>query len=83
MAAGSLIAKTNLLIVSGTVKDDYSGRKLPGSVVVVYQDDVEIDRQEVDKNANYEYELPLGLATHSYEREGFTAKSGTRCYSYA
>ena len=75
LAAGSLIAQTNLLIVSGTVKDDDSGRKLPGSVVVVYQDDVEIDRQEVDKNASYEYELPLGFSyTFAYEREGFTAK---------
>ena len=75
LAAGSLIAQTNLLIVSGTVKDDDSGRKLPGSVVIVYQDDVEIDRQEVDKNASYEYELPLGFSyTFAYEREGFTAK---------
>ena len=75
LAAGSLIAQTNLLIVSGTVKDDDSGRKLPGSVVIVYQDDLEIDREEVDKNASYEYELPLGFSyTFVYEREGFTAK---------
>ena len=75
VAAGSLLAQTNLLLVSGTVKDDGSGRKLPGSVVIVYQDDVEINRMEVDKNASYEYELPLGFSyTFSYEREGFTAK---------
>ncbi|MBI49145.1 MAG: hypothetical protein CL850_02515 [Crocinitomicaceae bacterium] len=75
VAVGSLLSQTNLLIVSGTVKDDGSGRKLPGSVVVVYQDDVEISREEVDKNASYEYELPLGFSyTFAYEREGFTAK---------
>lgn len=75
LAAGSLIAQTNLLVVSGTVRDDDSGRKLPGSVVIVYQDDEEIDRKEVDKNASYEYELPLGFSyTFAYEREGFIAK---------
>jgi hypothetical protein len=75
LAAGSLLSQTNLLLVSGTVKDDGSGRKLPGSVVVVYQDDTEINRAEVDKNASYSFELPLGFSyTFMYERDGFTAK---------
>ncbi|MBM56013.1 MAG: hypothetical protein CMB32_05600 [Euryarchaeota archaeon] len=75
IAAGSILGQTSLLLVSGTVNDDGSGRKLPGTVVVVYQDDVELDRQEVDKNAGYEYELELGHNyTFSYEREGFTSK---------
>ena len=75
VAVGSFLAQTNLLMVSGTIKDDGSGRKLPGSVVIVFQDDVEINRQEVDKNASYEYELPLGHSyTFTFEREGFTAK---------
>jgi len=75
VAVGSMLAQTNLLMVSGTIKDDGSGRKLPGSVVIVFQDDVEINRQEVDKNASYEYELPLGHSyTFTFEREGFTAK---------
>ena len=75
VAVGSMLAQTNLLMVSGTIKDDGSGRKLPGSVVIVFQDDVEINRQEVDKNASYEYELPLGHSyTFSFERDGFTTK---------
>ncbi|MBM72224.1 MAG: hypothetical protein CL847_05525 [Crocinitomicaceae bacterium] len=75
VAVGSLLAQNNLIMLSGTIKDTDSGRKLPGSVVIVFQDDEEINRQEVDKNARYEYELPLGHKyTVSFERDGFTAK---------
>ena len=39
IATGSLLAQTDLIMISGTIKDDGSGRKLTGSVVVVYQTD--------------------------------------------
>ena len=75
IATGSLLAQTDLIMISGTIKDDGSGRKLPGSVVVVYQDGQKIDTQEVDRNAGYSFELVLGHEyTFSYEREGFTSK---------
>lgn len=75
IATGSFLSQTNLLLVSGSVKDDGSGRKLPGAVVIVYQDDTEIERAEVDNNSSYSFELPLGFSyTFAYEREGFTTK---------
>lgn len=74
-AANAMLAQTNLLLVSGAIKDDDSGRKLPGSVVTVFQDDVLFQTSEVDKNAKYSFELPLGFTyTFQYERDGFTAK---------
>lgn len=75
IATTAMLAQTNLLLVSGTIKDDDSGRKLPGSSVTVFQDDVVFKTAEVDKNAKYNFELPLGFTyTFQYEREGFTAK---------
>ena len=75
LATGGLLSQTNLLLVSGTIKDDDSGRKLPGSIVVVYQDGSELQRAEVDKNASYSFELPLGFTyIFEYQRESFATK---------
>ena len=64
-----------MLQVSGTIKDEDSGRKLPGCVVVVFQDGSEFDRLEVDNNAGYSFELPLRhLYTFQFVRDGFTSK---------
>lgn len=75
LASSAMLAQTGMLIVSGTIKDDGSGRKLPGAVVTVFQDDVVFKTSEVDKNAKYNFELPLGFTyTFEYERDGFTGK---------
>ena len=64
-----------MLQVAGTIKDEDSGRKLPGCVVVVFQDGTEFDRLEVDNNAGYSFELPLRhLYTFQFVRDGFTSK---------
>ena len=75
LASAGLLSQTNLLLVSGTIKDDDSGRKLLGSIVVVYQDGSELHRSEVDKNASYSFELPLGFTyLFEYQRDDFTTK---------
>ena len=64
-----------MLQVAGTIKDEDSGRKLPGCVVVVFQDGTEFDRLEVDNNAGYSFELPLRhLYTFQFVRDGFMFK---------
>jgi len=74
-AIGASLAQTDAILVSGTIKDEDSGRKLPGCEVVVYQDGVEFTRLEGDKNAGYLIELPLRHSyTFQYEREGFVSK---------
>ena len=76
VALGAVSAQTDsMLQVSGTIKDEDSGRKLPGCVVVVFQDGSEFDRLEVDNNAEYSFELPLRhLYTFQFVRDGFTSK---------
>tara|TARA_B110000444_G_scaffold200794_1_gene192402 strand:- start:622 stop:2502 length:1881 start_codon:yes stop_codon:yes gene_type:complete len=75
LATGGLLSQTNLLLVSGTIKDDDSGRKLPGSIVVVYQDGSELQRSESENNASYSFELPLGFTyIFEYQRESFATK---------
>ena len=76
VALGAVSAQTeSMLQVSGTIKDEDSGRKLPGCVVVVFQDDTEFDRLEVDNNAGYSFELPLRHRyTFQFVRDGFTSK---------
>ena len=76
VALGAVSAQTDsMLQVSGTIKDEDSGRKLPGCVVVVFQDGSEFDRLEVDNNAGYSFELPLRhLYTFQFVRDGFTSK---------
>jgi hypothetical protein len=76
VALGAVSAQTeSMLQVSGTIKDEDSGRKLPGCVVVVFQDGSEFDRLEVDNNAGYSFELPLRhLYTFQFVRDGFTSK---------
>ena len=75
-ALGAVSAQTeSMLQVSGTIKDEDSGRKLPGCVVVVFQDGSEFDRLEGDNNAGYSFELPLRhLYTFQFVRDGFTSK---------
>jgi hypothetical protein len=75
-ALGAVSAQTeSMLQVAGTIKDEDSGRKLPGCVVVVFQDGTELDRLEVDNNAGYSFELPLRhLYTFQFVRDGFTSK---------
>ena len=75
-ALGAVSAQTeSMLLVEGTIKDEDSGRKLPGCVVVVFQDGSEFDRLEVDNNAGYSFELPLRhLYTFQFVRDGFTSK---------
>ena len=76
VAIGAVSAQTeSMLLVEGTIKDEGSGRKLPGCVVVVFQDGSEFDRLEVDNNAGYSFELPLRhLYMFQFVREGFTSK---------
>ena len=76
VALGAVSAQTeSMLQVSGTIKDEDSGRKLPGCVVVVFQDGSEFDRLEGDNNAGYSFELPLRhLYTFQFVRDGFTSK---------
>jgi hypothetical protein len=76
MAISASLAQTDALLqVSGTIKDEGSGRKLPGCVIVVFQDGVEYDRLDGDKNARYSIELPIRHSyTFQYERDGFVAK---------
>ena len=76
VALGAVSAQTeSMLQVSGTIKDEDSGRKLPGCVVVVFQDGTEFDRLEGDNNAGYSFELPLRhLYTFQFVRDGFTSK---------
>ena len=76
VALGAVSAQTDAMLqVSGTIKDEDSGRKLPGCVVVVFQDGTEFDRLEGDNNAGYSFELPLRhLYTFQFNREGFVSK---------
>ncbi len=76
VALGAVSAQTESLFqVSGTIKDEDSGRKLPGCVVVVFQDGTELDRLEGDNNAGYSIDLPpLHLYTFQFVRYGFTSK---------
>ena len=76
VAIGAVSAQTeSMLLVEGTIKDEGSGRKLPGCVVVVFQDGSEFDRLEVDNNAGYSFELPLRhLYMFQFVRDGFTSK---------
>ena len=75
-AIGTFLAQTDAhLQVSGTIKDEDSGRKLPGCVIVIFQDGVEYDRLDGDKNAGYSIELPIPHSyTFRYERDGFVSK---------
>jgi hypothetical protein len=77
VALGAVSAQTESLFqVSGTIKDEDSGRKLPGCVVVVFQDGTELDRLEGDNNAGYSIELPpLHLYTFQFLRDGFMSKN--------
>ncbi|PCJ81267.1 MAG: hypothetical protein COA49_06025 [Bacteroidetes bacterium] len=76
IAIGGVLAQTDgMLLVSGTIKDEDSGRKLPGSVIVVFQDGEEYDRMEGDNSAGYSFELPLRHSyTFQYIRDGFVSK---------
>jgi len=76
VAIGASLAQTEAILqVSGTIKDEDSGRKLPGCEVVVFQDGVEFTRLEGDKNAGYSIELPIRYSyTFQYERDGFVSK---------
>lgn len=76
VALGAVSAQSeSMLQVAGTIKDEDSGRKLPGCVVVVFQDGTEFDRLEVDNNAGYSFELPLRhLYTFKFVRDGFMFK---------
>ena len=73
---GGISAQTDAMLqVSGTIKDDDSGRKLPGCVIIVFQDGDEFDRIDGDNNAGYSFELPLFHEyTFQFSREGFTSK---------
>ena len=75
-AIGTFLAQTDAhLQVSGTIKDEDSGRKLPGCVIVIFQDGVEYDRLDGDNNAGYSIELPIPHSyTFRYERDGFVSK---------
>ena len=84
LAAGSAIAQLNKVEVNGKIKDDDSGRKLPGSFVVVLQDGSEIERVEVNKNAEFEFSFALGHSyTLEFERDGFMAKKVVLDFSHA
>jgi hypothetical protein len=75
LASGGILSQNHVFQVSGTIKDDDSGRKLPGALVVVYQDGIELQRAELDKSASYSFELPLGfIYVLEYQRENFTTK---------
>ena len=76
VAIGAPLAQTDAILqVSGTIKDEDSGRKLPGCEIVVFQDGVEFTRLEGDKNAGYSIELPIRYSyTFQYERDGFVSK---------
>jgi hypothetical protein len=73
---GASLAQTDAILqVSGTIKDEGSGRKLPGCEIVIFQDGVEFERLEGDKNAGYSIELPIRHSyTFQYERDGFVSK---------
>ncbi|MBC8150593.1 MAG: hypothetical protein H8E97_04840 [Bacteroidetes bacterium] len=75
-AIGASLAQTDAILqVSGTIKDEDSGRKLPGCEIVIFQDGVEFTRLECDKNAGYSIELPIRYSyTFQYERDGFVSK---------
>jgi len=71
----SLAQADAILQVSGTIKDEGSGRKLPGCEIVIFQDGVEFERLDGDKNAGYSIELPIRHSyTFQYERDGFVSK---------
>ena len=76
VAIGAPLAQTDAILqVSGTIKDEDSGRKLPGCEIVIFQDGVEFTRLEGDKNAGYSIELPIRYSyTFQYERDGFVSK---------
>ena len=76
VAMGAPLAQTDAILqVSGTIKDEDSGRKLPGCEIVIFQDGVEFTRLEGDKNAGYSIELPIRYSyTFQYERDGFVSK---------
>ena len=76
VAIGASLAQANAILqVSGTIKDEGSGRKLPGCEIVIFQDGVEFERLEGDKNAGYSIELPIRHSyTFQYERDGFVSK---------
>ena len=76
VAMGAPLAQTDAILqVSGTIKDEDSGRKLPGCEIVIFQDGVEFTRLDGDKNAGYSIELPIRYSyTFQYERDGFVSK---------
>jgi len=76
VAIGASLAQTDAILqVSGTIKDEDSGRKLPGCEIVIFQDGVEFTRLEGDKNAGYSIELRIRYSyTFQYERDGFVSK---------
>ena len=76
VAIGASLAQTDAILqVSGTIKDEDSGRKLPGCEIVIFQDGVEFTRLDGDKNAGYSIELPIRYSyTFQYERDGFVSK---------
>jgi hypothetical protein len=76
IAFGGVLAQTDgMLLVSGTIKDEASGRKLPGCIIVVFQDGEEFDRMDGDNSAGYSFELPLRHSyTFQYGRDGFISK---------
>ncbi|HIK66674.1 MAG TPA: hypothetical protein EYF95_01740, partial [Flavobacteriales bacterium] len=76
VAIGASLAQADAILqVSGTIKDEGSGRKLPGCEIVIFQDGVEFERLDGDKNAGYSIELPIRHSyTFQYERDGFVSK---------
>ena len=76
VAISASLAQTDAILqVSGTIKDEDSGRKLPGCEIVIFQDGVEFERLDGDKNAGYSIELPIRHSyTFQYERDGFVSK---------
>ena len=68
-ALGAVSAQTeSMLQVAGTIKDEDSGRKLPGCVVVVFQDGTEFDRLEKLSFDTIEHKTCVGELPSSRRR---------------
>jgi len=75
VASGEGWAQDDQLIVFGTLKDEGSGKKMPGVEVVVYQDGVEFDRLTTNARAEYDFSFPLRHDyTFSFEFPGYGNK---------
>lgn len=72
---GTSWGQDDQLIVFGTLKDEGSGKKMPGVEVVVYQDGVEFDRLTTNARAEYDFSFPLRHDyTFSFEFPGYGNK---------